>query len=77
MTSIARRVGQLERTEAARRLPIREHVYRVMARLGGTLPAAEVEEIVARHVDTPDRIRRWRDQGFSKAQILDRLGVPS
>ena len=75
MTSIARRVGQLERIEAARRLPIRERVYRIMDRLGGTLPAAEVEAIVARHVETPDRVRRWRDQGVSNAQILDRLGM--
>jgi hypothetical protein len=75
MTSLARRVGQLERIEAARRLPVREHVYRVMERLGGTLPAAQVEEIVARHVDTPNRIRRWRDECLSQAQILDRLGV--
>jgi hypothetical protein len=35
-----------------------------MERLGGMLPAAEVEAIVARHVDTPDRIRRWRDEGL-------------
>ena len=75
MTTLARRVGQLERIEEVRRRPIREHVYQIMERLGGTLPVAEVEEIVARHVGTPARIRGWRDEGLSKAQILDRLGV--
>ena len=75
MTPLARRVGQLERIEEARRAPIRERVYRIMARLGGTLPASDVEAIVARHVDTPARIRGWRDAGLSKARILERLGV--
>ena len=74
-TVLSRRVERLERIEEAARRPIRERIYRIMYRLGGTLPPAEVEAIVARHVDTPDRIRRWRDQGLSKARILERLGV--
>jgi hypothetical protein len=54
---------------------MRERVHSVMARLGATLPADEVEAIVARHVDTPGQIRRWRGEGLSQDEILDRLGV--
>ena len=49
MTSLARRVGHLERIEETRRAPIRERIYRIMERLGGTLPTADVETLVTRY----------------------------
>jgi hypothetical protein len=69
------RVCRLEQVEEARRRPIRERIHAIMARLGGTLSDADVEAVVTRHVDTPNRIRRWRDEGRSQDEILDRLVV--
>ena len=73
MTSLARRVGHLERIEEARRASIRERIYRIMERLGGTLPAAAVETLVARYAGAPERVRRWRSEGLAQEQIKSRL----
>jgi hypothetical protein len=67
---LARRLGRLEET---RRRPIRELVLRIADRLGAELTVGEVEEIVARNVDTPERVRQWRHAGLSADQICDRL----
>ena len=73
MTSFARRIGYLERVEETRRAPMRERIYRIMERLGGTLPETEVEALVTRYAGAPERIRRWRDEGLSREQIEARL----
>ena len=73
MTSLARRVGHLERFEEETRRPMRERIHSVMARLGETLPAAEVEALVARYASAPQKVRRWGREGLSNEQIADRL----
>ena len=72
-TPIARRVERLEQLTEETRRPIREHVERVMLRLGAHLPASDVEDIVRRNVGTPARIRQLHAAGLSPDQILDRL----
>ena len=72
-TSLTRRLERLEQFAEAQRRPIREHVERIMLRLGAHLPASEVEEIVRRNVGTPARIRQLHAAGLSPDQIVDRL----
>jgi hypothetical protein len=74
MTTMSRRIGRLERIEEqTRRAPIRAHIYRIMERLGGTLPAADVEALVTRYAGAPERIQRWHSKGLSPEQIEARL----
>lgn len=72
-TPLARRLERLEQFAEAQRRPIREHVERIMVRLGAHLPASEVEEIVRRNVGTPARIRQLHAAGLTGDQILDHL----
>ena len=74
MTTLARRVGHLERIEEeTRRGPMRARIHRIVDRLGGTLPPAEVEILVTRYASVPERIRWWRHEGLSGDQIEARL----
>jgi hypothetical protein len=60
MRTLAGRLDRAERTAEETMLrPMRERVHRVMRRLGGTLPAAEVEEIVVRYARAERWMRPW------------------
>ena len=74
MTSLDRRIGRLEWVEEeTRRAPIRARIHRIMDRLGGALPATEVEVLVTRYAGAPERIRCWRSEGLSPEEIETRL----
>jgi hypothetical protein len=56
MTTLVRRLDRIERqAEETMLRPMHERVHRIMQRLGGTLPEAQVEDIVVRYA----RAERW------------------
>lgn len=64
---------RLDRLQEQQDRPIRQRVERIMRQLGGRLPQAEVDEIVAQHRWTPARMRQLHAEGLSAEQIRDRL----
>ena len=82
MRTLAGRLDRAERTAEETMLrPMRERVHRVMRRLGGSLPAPQVEEIVVRHARAGRWLRPWmqrrvgelRAQRMTDEQIRDAL----
>lgn len=63
---IARRTDQLESVRLERR--------QLALRNGSGLMPRELDDVAARHVWTPRRIRLMRRESLSRIQILERLG---
>jgi hypothetical protein len=73
---LRRRLAGLEETMQGtpeERQQMRERVLRIAERQGVSLPSAEVEALVSRHVGTPARIQQMRASGLTDDEIFTRL----